>query len=736
MYPKFVVPWIGDRKPHPCNYLFLCISLSVLILAIPPHLFAEDSNAVIELGRKEFVCSWNRTQSLTVSKVSKMGRLRPVFDLRLRRLRVSREHADTSVKRRALKKRIRRVRRLKKRALKLCQDTLLPPTPLAETPTPTSTPTPIPSPEIPPIPPEDLPSCGDGEIGAQEICECGSDGICGTSDDQVAGTSCTDFGASAGVVSCQLNCTGFDVSACQFSESVLYADANLSGPCDESYDINARTCTAESTGASADPTIQGIAEKVNPGDTVLVRGGLYQEGVQIPRGGLPNLRVRFAAYPGEQAIIDGQRETGCFYLSYPNAHHVTLDGFTCKNIGDSGLWRGGVHIAGADEIIVRNFTIFNENWNREDYVTGVNVTGPADNVLVEDNTIYYMQTGIGARHSTGHGQPSNLVIRNNHVHHIMVADWLQQNHAIGICPSNGVRGAVIENNLVHHCDDFAVGSNEMWGPTVILRNIVYGSDHVDGGGGGNGIKIKPKWGNGGSPYHDIVAYNISLLNRGGGIHVIKYGDIWGSRVYNNVSVFNLSNGFDVGVVNPGVPAQPGDNLEDHYTYAKNNIAAYNVGRDFEVNNYSGPPHTIDHNYIQDGRGYHWSQVSGDISGSDPGFVDISPFLAPLNDENIPTFLEPLSATPQNPLSDGFEGFDSAADAIAYAKEQLRARLGLTPDSILVDRGTVDSILLDISPDLLDLFYRPGCDHPDTESPWPGVPSLGLVDFGAIETSCE
>lgn len=52
-------------------------------------------------------------------------------------------------------------------------------------------------------------------------------------------------------------------------------------------------------------TVQHAVDNVGPGDTIWVRGGVYNEGVDIETYGLPGLPITLMGYPGEEAILDG-----------------------------------------------------------------------------------------------------------------------------------------------------------------------------------------------------------------------------------------------------------------------------------------------------------------------------------------------------------------------------------------------------------------------------------------------
>jgi len=52
-------------------------------------------------------------------------------------------------------------------------------------------------------------------------------------------------------------------------------------------------------------TIQHAADSVAPGDTVLIRGGVYRESVQVPTSGTTSEPITFKAYGNEAVTIDG-----------------------------------------------------------------------------------------------------------------------------------------------------------------------------------------------------------------------------------------------------------------------------------------------------------------------------------------------------------------------------------------------------------------------------------------------
>jgi hypothetical protein len=94
------------------------------------------------------------------------------------------------------------------------------------------------------------------------------------------------------------------------SATTLYADNTLSSDCTTgNYSIANRSCSGSDGRAYG--TIQSAVNVMDAGDTILVRGGTYQERVDLPssKDGTSWVAGNFntiASYPGEWAILDGQ----------------------------------------------------------------------------------------------------------------------------------------------------------------------------------------------------------------------------------------------------------------------------------------------------------------------------------------------------------------------------------------------------------------------------------------------
>jgi hypothetical protein len=96
---------------------------------------------------------------------------------------------------------------------------------------------------------------------------------------------------------------------------------------------------------SAQPlrTIQAAVNKLQPGDSVTVRGGVYAERVFIQKPGTTDAPIRIAAQEGEEAVIDGASlsiDADAALVVVQQSQDVTLSGLIVRNAGGRGLLIG------------------------------------------------------------------------------------------------------------------------------------------------------------------------------------------------------------------------------------------------------------------------------------------------------------------------------------------------------------------------------------------------------------
>lgn len=87
-------------------------------------------------------------------------------------------------------------------------------------------------------------------------------------------------------------------------------------------------------------TIQAAVNKLQAGDSVSIRGGVYAERVYIQKPGTAESPIRLAAYEGEQPIVDGAglsiAEDAALVVIH-QSQDITLSGLTIRNSSGRGL---------------------------------------------------------------------------------------------------------------------------------------------------------------------------------------------------------------------------------------------------------------------------------------------------------------------------------------------------------------------------------------------------------------
>jgi Right handed beta helix region len=189
-------------------------------------------------------------------------------------------------------------------------------------------------------------------------------------------------------------------------------------------------------------TIQHAADSVHPGDTVYVRGGVYNKLVSIKVSGSASAGfITFSGYPGELAIVDGTSlkipggQWGLFTIE--SQSYVVIQGFEIRNYrtnktADTPI---GIWVFGSGS----NVQIFNNHIH--DIVT----TAPTNPRLCTSNAFGLTVDGSKAPDSI-----FGLAIMGNEVDHLKT----------GCSESLSVDGNVdhfsITNNLVHDNDNIGI----------------------------------------------------------------------------------------------------------------------------------------------------------------------------------------------------------------------------------------------------------------------------------------
>ena len=197
---------------------------------------------------------------------------------------------------------------------------------------------------------------------------------------------------------------------------------------------------------------------LKPGDAVLFKGGVIYEGAVVPKFSGTEVGGK-VLYKGDswgtgKAIMDGGKLL--FTAFDVSADFLRIEGFEIRNYKqgiDIESYNYTKKIAKGNHVDVVNNTIHD--------ITGKGVqTRYVNNILLEGNEIF--NTG----YDTFTLQASDVIVRNNHLHHGNV---------------DGIKGGgggtiLIENNHIH---DFTSGANHgdgiqmMWYKKLIVRNNLF-----------------------------------------------------------------------------------------------------------------------------------------------------------------------------------------------------------------------------------------------------------------------
>ncbi|MGN6086697.1 choice-of-anchor Q domain-containing protein [Trinickia sp.] len=297
-------------------------------------------------------------------------------------------------------------------------------------------------------------------------------------------------------------------------------------------------------GTSASPwrTIQYAANKANAGDTVYIRGGIYNESVTLNvSGSASGGYIAFQSYPGETAILDG---TGLVVPTSGNhglvnivdRSYIKIVGLEIRNYVASSTSQApvGIWISGASNNIqilsnhIHNIANIANSSNANALglgVYGTNATNAIANLTIDGNTLDHLT--LGASESLAlDGNVQYWSITNNVIH---------DNNNIGIdaigfegvsssAATDQARNGTISGNTVYNITAYG---NPAYGNTfgadaiycdgctqvIIERNAVHNSDF--------GVEVASEHANKLSSYVNVRS-NLIYANNVAGITIGGY----------------------------------------------------------------------------------------------------------------------------------------------------------------------------------------------------------------------
>ena len=218
-------------------------------------------------------------------------------------------------------------------------------------------------------------------------------------------------------------------------------------------------------------TIQHAADTVRAGNTVNVRGGIYEERVSIKASGnATDGYITLRSYPGETAVLDAEHFTPdgrSAILTIHNKSYVRIEGFEIRNYrtADRQLTPLGISVMGAGshiELLKNNVHHIEQTFDGRDApghgangfgiaVYGTDAKTPISDLIIDDNEVHHLKTG-SSESLVVNGNVTNFRITHNVVH---------DNNNIGIdvigfertAPDPAVdqaRDGVVSGNLVYN----------------------------------------------------------------------------------------------------------------------------------------------------------------------------------------------------------------------------------------------------------------------------------------------
>jgi hypothetical protein len=257
-------------------------------------------------------------------------------------------------------------------------------------------------------------------------------------------------------------------------------------------------------------TIQHAADAATAGSTINVRGGTYEERVTIKVSGSAHAGyVTLRSYPGESAILDGERLTPAgrsALLVIQNKSYVRIQGLEIRNYrtNDRRCTPMGVSVLGAGshiELLKNNVHHIEQTFSGRDApgrggngfgiaVYGTDAKMPITDLVIDGNEVHHLQTG-SSESLVVNGNVSNFRITHNVVHdnNNIGIDIIGAEHTAPDPAVDQARDGVVSENLVYNItskgnpaygnDQSSDGIYVDGGSRVVIeRNVIH---HVDFG---------------------------------------------------------------------------------------------------------------------------------------------------------------------------------------------------------------------------------------------------------------
>jgi len=261
------------------------------------------------------------------------------------------------------------------------------------------------------------------------------------------------------IVACLTVATMF--SGCKKNNDDVPPDGNV-GPRANSADdpANGIYVSPDGNDSKATGSIEAPYKSINaalaaakPGNTVILRGGTYREGINV-RPRKPNITIK--SQKGEWAVIDlttfnpGHNEDSGVYFD-PDASGCKLQcvevkgGYYAVCMETRWDWGDPANRTGASDIIIEDCILHD---SRNDVIK---VKPNCNNITIRYNEIYNSGTAYGGGPGNAEGidnvNGDNMTVQNNYIHDIC---------STAIYAKGGATGVLIENNRIERAKEAGI----------------------------------------------------------------------------------------------------------------------------------------------------------------------------------------------------------------------------------------------------------------------------------------
>lgn len=304
---------------------------------------------------------------------------------------------------------------------------------------------------------------------------------------------------------------------------------------------DSRSCATAQTISTPKATITSGITCLSAGDTLYIRGGIYNESISVPEMTVPSgtswsNAITIAGYPNETVVMQGanlQDNTNRSIISYLIFDNLIMDAGGSPTQPDEG--GGAFRTAGnTHHIRVQNSELRNAN-----------------------GMLIFSTEG-----------PGFIEIVNNRIHDAYVS----KNPAYSV--TTGYYGmyvkfhnSLIEGNTIYNCSGYGIhlygsGLNSV-SDNIIRNNIFYNTGFDDGGRNDAQSAVIISSGSNNQFYNNIVYGNPNVKN-GAAVSVAYTNGGTNNQIYNNTIYGNAGAGIEVHISAPG-------------TVVRNNIVYGNGG---------------------------------------------------------------------------------------------------------------------------------------------------------------